>query len=165
MGELAAAARIRRLTVAETVMLAAGDSGQAEILVQRSDTAKVLALSSEDSFPEVFATSRMIALMELAAARAMRPALQPGQLSVGVSLNVKHTAATPVGGKVRAVATYERNDGKLFIFKVEAFDDAGQIGAGEHSRAIIDTERLLQALTHAGAVTVERNAETVDAQS
>lgn len=125
-------------------MLTAGDSGRAEIVVQRSDTAKVLALSSEDSFPEVFATSRMIALMELAAARAMRPALQPGQLSVGVSLNVKHTAPTPVGGRVRAVATYERNDGKLFIFKVEAFDDAGPVGEGEHSRAIIETERLLQ---------------------
>jgi predicted thioesterase len=125
-------------------MLTAGDSGQAEIRVERSDTAKVLALSSEDSFPEVFATSRMIALMELAAARAMRPALQPGQLSVGVSLNIKHIAATPVGGKVRAVATYERTDGKLFIFKVEAFDDAGPIGAGEHSRAIIDAERLLE---------------------
>jgi fluoroacetyl-CoA thioesterase len=132
-------------------MLTAGDSGQAEILVQRSDTAKVLALSSEDSFPEVFATSRMIALMELAASRAMRRALQAGQLSVGVSLNVKHTAATPVGCKVRAVATYERNDGKLFVFKVEAFDDAGPIGAGEHSRAIIDTERLLEGAARRGA--------------
>jgi fluoroacetyl-CoA thioesterase len=125
-------------------MLTAGDTGQAEIIVQPSDTAKVLALSSEDSFPEVFATSRMIALMELAAARVMRSALQPGQLSVGVSLNVKHTAATPVGGRVRAVATYERSDGKLFIFKVEAFDDAGPVGEGEHTRAIISTERLLQ---------------------
>jgi fluoroacetyl-CoA thioesterase len=124
-------------------MLQAGDTGQAEMVVQPSDTAKVLALSSEDSFPEVFATSRMIALMELAAARAMRPTLQPGQLSVGVSLNVKHTAATPVGVRVRAVATYQRNDGELFIFKVEAFDDAGPVGEGEHSRAIINTERLL----------------------
>jgi len=131
-------------------MLNAGDSGQAEILVQSSDTAKVLALSSEDSFPEVFATSRMIALMELAAARAMRPALKPGQLSVGVSINAKHTAATPVGGKVRAVATFERHDGKLFLFKVEAFDDAGPIGCGEHSRAVIDTERLLQGAARRG---------------
>ena len=131
-------------------MLNAGNSGQAEILVQSSDTAKVLALSSEDSFPEVFATSRMIALMELAAARAMRPALKPGQLAVGVSLNVKHTAATPVGGKVRAVATFERHDGKLFLFKVEAFDDAGPIGCGEHSRAVIDTERLLQGAARRG---------------
>jgi fluoroacetyl-CoA thioesterase len=131
-------------------MLNAGDTGQAEMVVQSSDTAKVLALSSEDSFPEVFATSRMIALMELAAARAMRPALKPGQLSVGVSLNVKHTAATPVGGKVRAVATFERHDGKLFLFKVEAFDDAGPIGCGEHSRAVIDTERLLQGAARRG---------------
>jgi predicted thioesterase len=92
----------------------------------------------------------MIALMELAAARAMRPALKPGQLSVGVSLNVKHTAATPVGGKVRAVATFERHDGKLFLFKVEAFDDAGPIGCGEHSRAVIDTERLLQGAARRG---------------
>jgi predicted thioesterase len=132
-------------------MLKAGDTGQAEMVVQPSDTAKVLALSSEDSFPEVFATSRMIALMELAAARAMRAALQPGQLSVGVSLNVKHTAPTPVGGRVRAVATYQHNDAKLFIFKVEAFDDAGPVGAGEHSRAIIDTERLLQGAAKRGA--------------
>jgi fluoroacetyl-CoA thioesterase len=120
-------------------MLAAGDSAEAEILVQPSDTAKVLALSSEDSFPEVSATSRMIALMELAAASAMRAALKPGQLSVGVSLNVKHTAETPVGGRVRAVATFERKDGKLFIFKFEAFDEAGPVGEGEHSRAIIET--------------------------
>lgn len=138
------------MSLLETVVLNEGDSGQAEILVQSSDTAKVLALSSEDSFPEVFATSRMIALMELAAARAMRPALKPGQLSVGVSLNVKHTAATPVGGKVRAVATFERHDGKLFLFKVEAFDDAGPIGCGEHSRAVIDTERLLQGAARRG---------------
>jgi len=132
-------------------MLTTGDSGEAEMVVQPSDTAKVLALSNEDSFPEVFATSRMIALMELAAARAMRSALQPGQLSVGVSLNVKHPAPTPVGARVRAVATYQRNDGKLFLFKVEAFDDAGPVGQGEHSRAIINTERLLQGAARRGA--------------
>jgi predicted thioesterase len=85
----------------------------------------------------------MIALMELAAARLIRPMLQDGQLSVGVSLNVKHTAATPVGCRVNAVATYLGPEGKLFRFKVEAFDDAGAIGEGEHMRAIIATERLM----------------------
>jgi predicted thioesterase len=52
---------------------------------------------------------------------------------------------------VRAVATFERNDGKLLVFKVEAFDDAGPVGEGEHSRAIIDTERLLQGAAKRGA--------------
>jgi len=120
-----------------------GQSADVTAVVQRSDTAQVLSTSPEDTFPEVFATSRMIALMELAAARVMRPLLRAGQLSVGVTAIVKHTAATPVGGEVRAVATYLGEEGKLFRFKVEAFDEAGSIGEGEHLRAIIATERLL----------------------
>lgn len=124
-------------------MLEVGISGLMSLTVQHSDTANALAVGTDDSFPEVFATSRMVALMEVAAARVLRPLLQAGQLSVGVSVNVKHTAATPVGCAVRAVATYLGMDGKLYRFKVEAFDEAGPIGEGEHTRAIIGTERLL----------------------
>lgn len=124
-------------------MIKPGDSAEATLVVQASDTAKHLALSPEDDFPEVFATSRMVALMELAAARLMKPVLQPGQLSVGVTVNVKHGAATPVGCRARAVAHYLGMEGKLYRFRIEAFDEAGPIGEGEHSRAIIATERLL----------------------
>jgi predicted thioesterase len=120
-----------------------GDSAEATLTVAQSDTAEAVAISGEDAFPAVFATSRMIALIEVAAARAMRTLLEPGQLSVGVALSVEHRAATPVGGHVRAVATYLRPEGKLYRFKVEAFDDAGAIGGGEHTRAIVSTERLL----------------------
>jgi predicted thioesterase len=84
----------------------------------------------------------MIALMELAAAKVLRPLLKPGELSVGVTVDIRHTAATPVGGRVRAVATYVGPEGKLHRFHVEAFDDAGPIGAGHHTRAIITAERL-----------------------
>lgn len=124
-------------------MILVGDSAEVSLTVAHGDTAEVLALSAEDSFPPVFATSRMVALMELAAARLMRRLLEPGQLSVGVALQVEHRAPTPVGGRVRAVATYLRPEGKLYRFKVEAFDDAGPIGDGEHTRAIIATERLM----------------------
>src|SRR5262245_45686160 len=101
--------------------LRTGEWAEAGFIVQDGDTAQRLAISSEDAFPEVFATSRMIALMELAAARAMKGLLKPGQLSVGVSLNVRHSAATPVGCEVRSTATYLRTEGKLLHFKVEAF--------------------------------------------
>ena len=124
-------------------MLSVGTTSEAALTVQHSDTAESLALSAEDSFPAVFATSRMIALMEIAASRTMKPLLRDGELSVGVSLNVKHTAATPVGCAVRAVATYLGPEGKLHRFKVEAFDEAGLVGDGEHTRAVISTERLL----------------------
>jgi len=120
-----------------------GDSAQVAFIATDHDMAKALAVSSDDDFPEVFATSRMIALMELAGARLMKPILEPHQLSVGVGVFIKHLAATPNNTEVRAVATFLEMEGKLFKFKVEAFDPAGKIGEGEHTRAIIDAERLL----------------------
>ncbi len=119
-------------------------TAEVSFTVTDRDMASALSLSDEDQFPEVFSTSRMIALMELAAARAMRPALQPGQLSVGVMVNVKHFAATPNHTRVSAVARYLGPEGKLYKFQVEAFDPGGKIGEGEHTRAIIGTERLVQ---------------------
>lgn len=124
-------------------MIETGSTAEAVLTVAPGDTAEALSVSGEDAFPPVFATSRMIALMELAAARLMKPLLGAGQLSVGVSVNVRHTAATPVGCAVRAVATYLGPEGKLSRFRVEAFDEAGSIGDGEHTRAIIATERLI----------------------
>jgi predicted thioesterase len=120
-----------------------GDSKEVTFTVQPSDSAAALEMAPEDSFPNVFATSRMVTFMEIAATRLMRPLLEPGQHSVGVAVSIKHTAATPIGGHVRTKATYLGPDGKLFRFKVEAFDDAGPIGEGEHTRAIVSTSRLL----------------------
>jgi predicted thioesterase len=124
-------------------MIDVGSTAEALLTVSQGDSAEALSLAADDSFPAVFATSRMIALMELAAARLMKPLLLPGQLSVGVSVHVRHTAATPVGCRVRAVATYLGPDGKLARFKVEAYDEAGLIGDGEHTRAVVATERLI----------------------
>lgn len=124
-------------------MLNVGSAAEATVTVTPADTAQALSVSGEDAFPAVFATARMIALMELAAARLMKPLVAPGELSVGVSVNIRHTAATPVGGKVRAVATYLGPVGKLSRFRVEAFDEAGSIGEGEHTRAVVTTERLI----------------------
>jgi predicted thioesterase len=124
-------------------MIDAGTTSEAILKVEQGDTAQALKLGPDDNFPPVFATSRMIALMELAASRALVPLLEADQMSVGVTINVEHTAATPVGCTVRAVATYLGPQGKAHRFKVEAFDDAGAIGEGEHTRAIISTRRLM----------------------
>jgi predicted thioesterase len=121
-----------------------GEVGEAARVVAATDTARALSSSPEDDFPDVLATTRMIALMEVAAARAMKPLLQAGQLSVGVGVDVRHLAATPVGVEVRAVATFQGMDGRLHRFKVQAFDRGGLIGEGEHTRAIVGTERLIR---------------------
>ncbi len=111
-------------------------------VVQEKDLASQVALSPEDDFPEVLATSRVIALMEISAARLMKPLLQTGQLSVGVSVEIKHFAPTPVAEEVKAVATFLGLDGKIFQFEVEVFDRAGKVASGRHTRAIVETTRL-----------------------
>jgi predicted thioesterase len=120
-----------------------GDSLEVRFSVEPGDSAAALEMAPEDSFPDVLASARMITFMEIAATRLMRPLLEPGQHSVGVLISVEHTAPTPIGAQVRMVATYLGQEGKVFRFKVEAFDDAGPIGAGEHTRAIVTTSRLL----------------------
>jgi fluoroacetyl-CoA thioesterase len=127
-----------------------GDSHEARFKVQPRDSAKALERARADSFPNVFATARMVGFMEIAATRLMRPLLEADQHSVGVAVSINHTAPTPIGGNVRTVATFLGQDGKLFRFKVEAFDDAGLIGEGEHVRAIVTTSRLLAAAAKRG---------------
>ena len=122
-----------------------GASATVDLIVRDSDCANALLLSDDprDDFPPVFATTRMIALMELAGARLLHPLLQPGEMSVGAHVDVSHTAATPIGAQVTATATYRGREGKLFVFDVIAHDPAGEIGRGIHKRAIVSRDRLL----------------------
>lgn len=115
----------------------------AELFVSAMDLASALSLEAGDSYPPVFSTSRMVALMEIASSRILRPFCGPGELSVGVTIDVAHTAATPRGIKVTATARYLGREGKLFVFEVVAHDRGGEIGRGTHKRAIVSTERLL----------------------
>ena len=114
----------------------------AKLVVSASDLASALALDSNDAFPAVFATARMVALMEIASARLLQPCLVEGQLSVGVSIEVTHTAPTPPGATVTATARYLGRDGKLFRFEIVASDVGGEIGRASHKRAIVDVARL-----------------------
>ena len=118
-------------------------TASAELFVSPMDLASALSLEAGDSYPPVFSTSRMVALMEIAGSRILRPYLGPGELSVGVTVDVTHTAATLQGIKVTATARYLGREGKLFVFEVVAHDRGGEIGRGTHKRAIISTERLL----------------------
>ena len=91
----------------------------------------------------VYATPAMIALMECAALSAVEPLLPAPWSTVGTELNVKHLSATPLGMKVKAKAELLIIDGRALSFKVEAFDEAGKIGEGTHSRFIIDSEKFM----------------------
>jgi len=127
-----------------------GAEAEASWIVQDSDLASRLSDGHAGTFPDVFSTARMVALMELAAARVLVPVLAPGELSVGVLVDVVHTAATPPCVRVRATARYLGREGKAHAFEVVAYDPAGEIGRGRHRRAIIDAERLVRGAAKRG---------------
>src|SRR5215207_945729 len=117
-------------------------TASAELIVGPEDLANSLPLQTGDAFPAVFATARMVALMEIAASRVLKPLLGPGELSVGVTVDINHTAPTPLGAEVTATARYAGREGKLFLFEVSCADKGGEVGRGWHKRAIVSSERL-----------------------
>ena len=119
-----------------------GAAASAEISVGETDLASAFTPAATDVFPRVFATARLVALMEIAAARVLEPHLAEGEMSVGVTIDTTHTAATPQGATVRAHARFTGRDGKFYAFDVRAEDEAGEIGCGRHSRAIVERARL-----------------------
>ena len=78
--------------------------------------------------PNVYATAWMIAHMELAAADAIQPYLPEGWMSVGVVVNVKHLAATPIGLTVTAKAVVTAVGERDVTFFVESHDGVEKIG-------------------------------------
>ena len=122
-------------------------TGTATLIVGPQDLASSISNQTGDDFPPVLATARMVALMEIAASRVLVRLLGPGELSVGVTVDINHTAPTPMGAEVTATARYAGREGKLFVFEVSCADKGGEVGRGWHKRAIVSSERLQSGAT------------------
>ena len=94
--------------------------------------------------PEVFGTPFLGGLFEGVSADLMAPHLGPGETSVGTSMNLKHTAPTPLGMEVVAKTEVVAVEGRKITFKLEAFDEKEKIGEAVHERFIINEEKFNQ---------------------
>jgi predicted thioesterase len=94
--------------------------------------------------PEVYGTPLMIYLMEVTAAAAIQKYLPEGWVSVGVSVDVRHLAATPTGLTVTAAAEVISVDDHTVTFAVEAHDGVEKIGEGRHVRAPVHLKRFVE---------------------
>jgi len=62
--------------------------------------------------------------------------------SVGTIVDVRHTAATPVGAEILLKSEVIGADGRKVSFKVSAEDSLELIGEGKHERFIINVPRF-----------------------
>jgi fluoroacetyl-CoA thioesterase len=117
-------------------------SGEASRVVTGQDTAARLG----SGLVEAYSTPSMVALMESASVAAIQAHLREGQTSVGIEVNIKHLAPTPVGMRVRARASLLEINGSRLKFRVDAWDDKEKIGERLHVRAVLDAARFDQRL-------------------
>jgi predicted thioesterase len=94
--------------------------------------------------PEVYGTPIMIYDLENTSAAAIQPFLPDGWITVGVMVNVKHLAPTPVGAKVTTRAEVIEVGDYNITFAVEAHDGFEKIGEGTHVRAAVEMERFMK---------------------
>jgi predicted thioesterase len=134
--------------------LAPGLRACVQIVVADADTAA--ALGSGDV--PVLATPRLLALAEAAAVAAIKATMQPELTSVGTSVVIEHTRASPIGAEVMVEAELTEVDGRRLVFSFIATqgrpmtlnDEAIVVATGTVERAIVNRERFIERAEHRG---------------
>ena len=93
---------------------------------------------------DVFTTPVLCEWSEEAAVLAVTDQLEPGMITLGVRIDLKHLAATPIGMMVRVTATLKEIDERKLVFAVEAYDEKEKISECTHERFIVNKSRFLQ---------------------
>lgn len=90
--------------------------------------------------PPVLATPWLLDMMESAAFEALRPHLDPEEVSVGVGFQFEHLAPTPAGDTVVATARVTAVDRRQVTLDIEARDSHDLVARGTHVRAVVSRE-------------------------
>jgi predicted thioesterase len=94
----------------------------------------------------VFSTPSMCLFAEMAACQLVTPHLKPGQDQVGLTVNIRHMAPTPIGKRVRAEVELTAVDRRKLTFLIGIYDDVEQVGEVVHERFIIDVDKYTERL-------------------
>jgi predicted thioesterase len=113
-----------------------GTAGELKFTVEQKH---VIDFAS-DGMPAVLSTPNLIGLFERTAREALYPFLEPNERSVGVEIELRHLAPTPLGASVVCHARVIATEGATATFHLEARDEHEIIARGIHKRAVISVE-------------------------
>ena len=94
----------------------------------------------------VYATPSLVRDMEHTCRDLLIDHADEGEDSVGVEITVRHVAATLPDMEVEITATVKSVEGRRITFELEAKDDIEQIGAGGHTRFVVDVAKTHERL-------------------
>jgi fluoroacetyl-CoA thioesterase len=90
------------------------------------------------TMPAVFGTPMMIMEMEMASADAVNRYLEPGWVTVGTEVDIRHLGASAVGAVVRTTAKVVAVERRVIRYEVETFEGERRIGEGRHARGLVN---------------------------
>jgi predicted thioesterase len=93
-----------------------------------------------NGMPAVLSTPNLIGFLERTARETIAPYLDADERSVGVEIEMRHLAPTPIGQTVQCSARIITVEDRKITFQIEARDQHELIARGLHKRAIIRTE-------------------------
>src|SRR5260221_7357156 len=99
---------------------------------------------SEGGMPAVLSTPWLIWFLEHAARAAVFHLLEPGESTVGMEIQVRHLAPTPVGQTVTCRARILFADRSEVSFQLAAYDECQRIARGSHRLRVIRVDRFAQ---------------------
>ena len=117
-----------------------GTRGESELTVETRHT----LYHHNQALPLIFSTPDMIGMMEWAAAKAMLPYCEDGEISVGTAINIEHRAPSTVGQKVKIEAVLESRKGRFYVFRVTAHNGTTEIGCGTVTRTFVNPARVAE---------------------
>ena len=112
-----------------------GTTGEHRFIVANEHTITF----ATDGMPAVLSTPNLIALMERTAREAIAPFLEQDERSVGIEIELRHLAPSPLGAQVTVTTRVIGTSGRFVDFQIEARDAHELIARGVHKRAIVRT--------------------------
>jgi fluoroacetyl-CoA thioesterase len=121
-----------------------GTAGELQFVVEQKHAIDF----ATDGMPAVLSTPNLIGLLERTARKALEPFLDPDERSVGVEIELRHLAPTPLGAQVTCIARVYHVEGRKVDFQIEAREHGQLIARGLHKRAIIRVQSFAQQVTN-----------------
>ena len=106
---------------------------------------------ASDGMPVVFSTPKMIGLIERTARESLYPFLEVNERTVGVEVDIRHLAPTPLGAQVIILTRVIGAEGVFIDFTTEVRDQHEIIARGLHKRAVIRVESFARRVARKAA--------------
>lgn len=96
-----------------------------------------------DSELQIYSTPSLLHHVEEFCADILEETCEQDEMSVGISVSLKHFSPSPNGSRISIEATISEVEGKMITFNVSCHDDGEEVASVKHKRMVVKTENIV----------------------